>query len=126
MRQVVDASALLAYLLNEPGGDKVRDVEGSLCLSSVNLAEVLTRGIDRGLATEDVLTALKPLPITHFDFARSDALRTAALRVASRQLGLSLGDRACLGLAQRLVLPVLTADKSWAELGIDLDIRLIR
>ena len=125
MRQVVDASALLAYLLDEPGGALVGDEDGPLCLSSINLAEVLTRGVDRGLAPEIVLRALKQLPIEHVDHARDDAMRTAALRRVTRRHGLSLGDRACLALAQRLMLPVLTADKAWLGLDHGLDVRLI-
>lgn len=126
MRQVVDASALLAYLLDEPGGEQVGDEDGPLCLSSVNLAEVLTRSVDRGLGAGDVMRVLKRLPIEHVDYVRDDAARTAALRPSTRRQGLSLGDRACLALAQRLMLPVLTADKAWADLDLGLDVRLIR
>lgn len=50
----------------------------------------------------------------------------ARLRAATRHLGLSLADRACLALAQRLKLPVLTTDRAWAQLQIDVEIRLAR
>jgi ribonuclease VapC len=43
------------------------------------------------------------------------ARRAGALRPATKSLGLSLGDRACLALAQRVGLPVLTADRTWAS-----------
>ena len=99
-----------------------------LCLSSVNLAEVLTRGVDRGLRDPRSSCArYKQLPIEHVDHARDDAMRTAALRSVTRRHGLSLGDRACLALAQRLMLPVLDgrSKPGWGSI-IGLDVRLIR
>jgi PIN domain nuclease of toxin-antitoxin system len=53
-------------------------------------------------------------------------MRAGALVAAYRRRGISLGDAACLATAEALGLPVLTADRAWATLGIDLDIRLIR
>lgn len=44
----------------------------------------------------------------------------------TRQLGLSLADRACLALARQLSLPVLTADHAWAEAALELEVKLIR
>ncbi|MFZ1106612.1 MAG: PIN domain-containing protein [Hyphomicrobiaceae bacterium] len=54
------------------------------------------------------------------------ARQTGALRPATRSLGLSLGDRACLALAQRERLPVLTADRSWAKLDLGIAITMVR
>ncbi|MES3090888.1 type II toxin-antitoxin system VapC family toxin [Sphingomonas aerolata] len=126
MRQVIDASVVLAYLRGEPGGDiLVRDI-GPFCLSSVNLAEIMTKVIDLDLSAEDVTSVLKTLPIENFAYGTEDAVRTATLRTATRPLGLSLGDRACLALAARLAVPVLTADTAWAGLDLDIEVRLIR
>ena len=126
MRQVVDSSAILAFVLDEAGSDAVTANEGPFCLSSVNLTEILTKVLDRNLSPTDVATVLRSLPIEHFDFTRSDAAEAAALRPATRRAGLSLGDRACLALAKRLDLPVLTADTLWSPLDLGIDIRLIR
>lgn len=126
MRQVVDASALLAFLLGEDGGDALSRDEGPFCLSSVNLTEVQVRLIDCDLDPDDMTRVLRKMPIELRGFDADDARRSADLRRATRSRGLSLGDRACLALAQRLDLPVLTADRKWAELDIGLDIRLIR
>lgn len=54
------------------------------------------------------------------------ALRAALLRNSTRPYGLSLGDRACLALARREGLPVLTADRSWAKLDVGVEVVLIR
>ena len=45
---------------------------------------------------------------------------------ATRGLGLSFGDRACLALAQRLGGTALTADRSWARLELDIRVEVIR
>ena len=128
MTAVVDASVVLAFILDEPGGNALVTGEGPFLLSNVNLAEVLTRIDDRGLSIDDVLQVLRVLPIEHHEFDWKDAIRSARLREPSRRLGLSRGDRACLALADRFRVPVLTADRSWADLSsfLDLDIRLIR
>lgn len=126
MRQVIDASVVLAWLLAERGGDAIEADGGPYCLSSVNLAEVLTKSVDRGLAVGEVMRLMKRLPIEHHDYARDAAAVSAELRAATRAHGLSLGDRACLALGQRLQLPVLTADAAWAAFDIGIDVRLIR
>ena len=126
MKQVIDASVILAYLLAEPGGEIVTHDDGPFCLSSVNLAEILTKIAERGVSIDDTMTVLRRLPIEHFAHDRMDALATARLRPATRSAGLSLGDRACLALATRLDLPVLTADTAWSTLDLGIDIRLIR
>lgn len=126
MRQVVDASVLLAYLFDEPGGDLLSRDEGPFVLSSINLTETLVRLIDRELDLDVAMSAIRQLPIEHRGFDRDDANRAAALRPKTRARGLSLGDRACLALAQALDLPVATADRQWADLDLGIDIRLIR
>ncbi|MEG8021321.1 type II toxin-antitoxin system VapC family toxin [Sphingomonas aerolata] len=126
MRQVIDASVVLAHLRGEPGGDIVVRDDGPFCLSSVNLAEIMTKVIDLNLSADDVTSVLKTLPIESFAYGTEDAVRTATLRTATRPLGLSLGDRACLALATRLAVPVLTADTAWAGLDLDIEVRLIR
>ncbi len=100
-------------------------------LSTVNWAEALTFFQANGHSAHDIdsdlrargiigqLIALEP-------FLPEDSLEAARLRPITRPLGLSLGDRACLALARRLRLPVLTADQIWAQLRLDLDIRLVR
>jgi PIN domain nuclease of toxin-antitoxin system len=61
-----------------------------------------------------------------YDLGGDDALATGLLRPVTRSFGLSLGDRACLALAQRLRLPVVTADRAWANLALGVTIQLVR
>ena len=130
---VLDASALLAYLLAEPGGDVVRDTlaEQTAVVSAVNWAEVLSRLASAGADPYEVAERLTS------DAALADMLTVEALtgidgpaiahlRPITRQPGLSLADRACLALAERRGLPALTTDRAWAQLQIGVQIRLAR
>lgn len=126
MRLVLDASALLAVLLDEPGGDRVLPVLQGAVMSAVNLSESVSRAIDRGFPASDALALVDRFRLTVSAFDRKQAELAAGLRLAMRAKGLSLGDRACLALALDLDCPVLTADRAWAALDLGVDIRLIR
>jgi len=88
-------------------------------ISAVNLAEVVTRMVDQGYDEEEAHADLASLALEVVPFDEELAYRTGLLRTATRSAGLSLGDRACLALAERLGLPALTADRSWAMLQLD-------
>jgi len=119
---VIDASAAIAYLLDESGGAAVLPHLPSGLISAVNLTEVVTRLIRSG---HDPLRA-HYLGCRVVDHDADLADRTGRLWPLTAHLGLSLGDRACLALADREGLPVLTADRAWAGLAIGVDVRLIR
>ena len=125
---VLDASALLALLHSEPGGDEAgHALKTEHCLiSSVNLAEVAATLADRGVPLETVREALAAVDVEVVDFRASHAFLSGDLRSATRALGLSLGDRACLATALEQRCAVLTADRAWASLDLKLDIRIIR
>ena len=118
---VLDTSAVVAAIREEPGGDLVEQV-GQLSISAVNFAEVihvLTRqGYD--------LTALEAAPLNVQPLDQTLALETGLLLQRTRSHGLSLGDCACLALGKRLKLPVLTADRIWAALDLGVEVVLIR
>jgi PIN domain nuclease of toxin-antitoxin system len=95
-------------------------------ISAVNVAEVITRLIDLGYSPEAAEVAISRGGFEVIPFDTAAASLAAKLRVTTRHLGLSLGDRACLALAEREGLPVLTADRAWASLDIGVEIRLIR
>lgn len=123
---VLDASAVLALLFREPGHDRVAAVLDASALSSVNLAEVLSRFARDGRDVTAALSALLRSPIRVHPFDTDQAARCAALAPATQSLGLSLGDRACLALALTLGAPALTGDRVWAALDLGVDVRLIR
>jgi PIN domain nuclease of toxin-antitoxin system len=126
MLAVLDASAVLAVYFDEAGADKVRATLPGALLSAVNYTEVIGKGLDRG---EALLATLRKLAAMGVEVVAHDARlaqRAGALRPLTRRFGLSLADRACLALAERERAPVLTADRKWSSLNIELDIRLIR
>ncbi len=132
MAPVLDASALLAHLQDDPGGDVVADaIAGGAVISTVNLAEVFSRVADRGddpakLAAELTQIGLLDGAITVEPFTAADAINAGRLRPLTRDAGLSLGDRACLALARRLDAPALTADTDWQGVAHGVELRPIR
>lgn len=110
---VLDASALLALLRDEPGAEKVARGIASARISSVNYAEVVSHFIHAGMPADQVDAMLRPLPMTIVDTDQGLATIAGHLRKATAKAGLSLGDRFCLALARRDGLPAITADKQW-------------
>jgi ribonuclease VapC len=126
-RIVLDASALLAVLNREPGADKLTSAMLSNAASStVNLAEVQSKLVSKGLNPDDAWEAALSPVRESVAFTAEHAKTAGSLVVETRALGLSLGDRACLALGLALKAPVYTADKSWKNLKVGVQIHIIR
>lgn len=123
---VLDASAVIALLRSEKGADVVSSALPGAAISAVNLSEIATWLSDAGTEKNEIRMILEGLRLQCGAFDEQDAFAAADMRKATRGKGLSFGDRACLALAKCLALPALTADRSWAELDIGVDVRLIR
>jgi ribonuclease VapC len=123
---VLDASALLAMLQDEPGGDLVQELLETAAISSVNWSEVTQKALDRQMEIDGLRHDLEALGLEIMPFTAVLAETTAQLRSATRKAGLSLGDRACLALAAVLDLPAITTDRIWPDLGLPLKIRVVR
>ena len=129
---VLDSSALLAYLRDEPGIDVVRKaLEKRTAMSAVNWAEVLSKLADLGYDPGEAAQQLRDrgvvgaaLLIRPFD--EEQAREVAGLRNQTRPLGLSIGDRACLALAAHLKVPVLTADQTWSKVKTRVTVHVVR
>ena len=123
---ILDASALLAVLLDEPGSEKVRAVLSESGMNEVNLSEVIGHFARNGATEESIRQALDPLPIDRHPFDGDLAYRAGLLLPLTKSVGLSFGDRACLALAQRLGVRVLTADRVWQNIahvvGVEIDV----
>jgi ribonuclease VapC len=125
---VMDASALLALMQGEIGSEVVDNLllEQECVVSSVNLTEVATRLIDKGLAPEQLMRVLKEFDVQSIDFDQEQALAAAKLRLATKSAGLSLGDRACLALAQLMQGCAVTADHAWDDVKSALDVKILQ
>lgn len=90
-------------------------------MSTVNWSEVCHRWIAHGIDVTDLQADIEALGLRILPFTVADAEQTAEFWQTTRHLGLSLGGRACLGLASRLRRPALTADRAWlgSDLGVD-------
>ena len=110
---VLDASAVLALLLGEPGADRVRARRAGAVVSAVTYAEVVGRAARLcGSAVEAARrVGRQEFAVTPFDRPQAEA--AAAIHARTRHLGLSLGDCTCLALGQTLGRPVVTADRDW-------------
>ena len=125
MRNVVDASAVLAVCNQELGSNEARSKMRHGLISTVNLSEVFQKSIERGklpLALAIVRTA----GIQVIEFNEDLALKTAELAVVTRKKGISFADRACLALGKTQQMPVLTGDRRWLELDIGVEVTSFR
>ena len=125
---VLDASAVLAYLNDEPGADKVAAIleHGGAVIGAANHAEVAAKLIVLGLPQQEAAKVMRALELEVVPLDAETAWISALLVAMTKPFGLSLGDRCCLALGAHIGLPVLTADRVWADIQLDLDVRLIR
>lgn len=125
--RVLDASALLAWLREEPGAEIVERFLEASVISAVNLSEVLQKSLAAGLDASRLPEDLGTLGVSVVAFGEREARVSAALWPATRPLGLSLADRACMATAVCLGLPAMTADGDWREVQREgLSVELIR
>lgn len=110
---VLDASALLALLLDEPGGDRVEKTLQVSAMTSVNLAEVVSHYAKNGASRAAITRLLGGLQIEIISVDTELSYDAGMLRPLTLKGGLSLGYRYCLALARRLDVPVLTAERQW-------------
>lgn len=124
---VLDASAVLAFLNQETGAEAVAEFLDDAVIGTVNLSEVVAKLAEKGISEELVREFVEQLNLTVVSVDKEQAIIAGLLRVETRALGLSLGDRMCLALGLRLKQPVITTDRQWAKLKIEgLEIRVMR
>jgi ribonuclease VapC len=123
---VLDSSAILAVIFNERGGDQVLPLLDGGLLSAVNLAEVHTRLLLRGVGADFAWRRLMEFGCEICFFDDQQARVAAELIARTRPYGLSLGDRACLALAIQRKAAVYTTDDAWKNIGPGIQVNLIR
>ncbi|PKQ00442.1 MAG: twitching motility protein PilT [Alphaproteobacteria bacterium HGW-Alphaproteobacteria-13] len=125
---IIDASAILAAILGETGGDAVFDMLDDAAVSTVNVAEVYTYAALNDLPTDAIDAFFADTGIEIAPFDQRQAITAGQLVSVTRKAGLSLGDRSCLALAKTRDAEVLTADRPWQQVadGAGLTITLLR
>jgi len=124
---VLDASALLVLLKGEAGSERVIEalMDGA-AIGAVNFSEVVAKLREGGMLEEAIHESLDSLELDIVEFDTEFAYQAGLLRPLTKSAGLSLGDRACLALAQNLNLPALTADRAWDGLSLGIRVQVIR
>jgi ribonuclease VapC len=123
---VLDASAILAYLVDEPGSREVEKLLDEAGASAVNIAEVATKLAERGAPADRIRQTIQALGIEVIPCDEAIAYQVGELRQSTKKLGLSLGDRACLATALRYNVRAITADRDWKTLKTGARIHVIR
>ena len=123
---VLDASAFLALLQQEPGAEVVEKHLSNAIMSAVNVAETLTILQDTSIEKQNAENLVTEIIQEIIPFDLAQACHVADLKKLTKPFGLSFGDRACLALAKINHLPILTADKIWGKLDAGIKIHLIR
>ena len=124
---VLDASAVLALIRDEPGADKVVPHIGRAAISAVNLQEVIKELLLSGLDESTIRTVLDELRLDARAHDVDAAYAAAGLHAQTREFGRGLGDRSCLALAMQLGVPALTADREWKKVRVkNLNVEHIR
>ena len=114
---VLDASALLAMLLGEPGAEVVKAEIDGAAMAAVNVAEVVSHYAKLGAARHDVEGLLRGLPVRIVSVDAELSVDAGMLRPLTLKGGVSLGDRYCLALAKRERAVAFTAEKRWPQIA---------
>lgn len=110
MTVVLDASALLAYLQQEPGAEVVDGLLSDARMTSVNWAEVVQKSLSAGVEVQGMRDELQALGMQVEPFLAADGERAGQLWPLTRQQGLT----------------VVTCDRAWAELPLELEVQVLR
>lgn len=122
---VVDTSTVFVDLNEEQGAVEARRWLRDAAISAINLQEVVSKCLDKGVPAEAISALIAALRLDVHPLDASLAMEAGMMRLATARLGLSHGDRACLALARKLGLPAITADRAWADVAQELGVEVV-
>jgi ribonuclease VapC len=123
---VLDASAVLCLLQEEKGAERVARVLPEAIIGAVNYSEVVSKLVEAGIDEPTVDDLIDALQLKVIPFDRIHARLAGSLRVTTRKLGLSLGDRACLALAATEQATALTCERIWTKFDAPCKVEALR
>lgn len=123
---VLDASAILALVRQEPGAGTVGQIIARSIVCTVNASEAVAKLVQKGVGPEVAEDIVFGLPFETADFDRSLAAAAGRMWLRGSKAGLSFGDRACLALAEASGLPAITADQQWKRFVSVVEVKYIR
>lgn len=123
---VLDTSAILAFLLQEPGGSDVGlMLEGRALVSAVNVQELLVKLISKGMSPYHARLTVRSLNLECHAHSIETAEAAAELVLHTKDKELSLGDRSCLALARKSDMPAVTGDRVWSEIAQEIGVNVV-
>ena len=123
---VLDASAVLATLLGEAGGDFLKTFTGDCAISTFNFAEVISKLTEKGFTPAEAVLVASPFQDRCIPLSTGHAIQAGVWGMETMRSGLSLGDRCCLALGLELGADVYTTDRAWVALDLGVKVRVIR
>ena len=122
---VLDTSAILAYLVQETGADRIEGmIEDGAAVSTMTVQETMSKLVQLGLPREAAEEAIASVGLNVHDVTFALAIEAGAMFPHTKPYGLSHGDRAYLALGRVLDVPVATADKQWSKAANELGVRV--
>lgn len=123
----MDSSALIAYAEQEEGGEKVAAMLDSAVVAAPNWAEVVRKlGLKVGWELESTTRRFEEAGVKVESVTQDDAEVAARLSWSRENKDLSLADRFCLAVAERLEAPAYTTDQAWATAKTRAEVVMIR
>lgn len=123
---VLDSSVILANMLQEPGGEVFGNLTEDFRISTVNLAEIVSKLSERGQSLQIIQRAVSPLVDNSIDLSVSQAIQAGLWRKETKRFGLSMADRCCLALGLELGATVYTTDRAWVVLDLGVRVEVVR
>ena len=123
---VADSSCILAIAFGEPGMEVAAHKAQGALVSTVSVTECVAKLRDRGWEAAATTGFFDAIGLTLAEHTREVAVEAGLLHSRLRRKGVSMGDCCCLALALSVGAKIATADRQWAELGLDLEVELIR
>lgn len=122
---VIDTSAVFADLNEETGAEEARRWLRDAAISAINLQEIVSKALDKGVPAAGIPALIEALRLDVRSLDHDLAVAAGLMRDATKRVGLSHGDRACLALARKLGLPAVTADRAWAEIAEEIGVKVV-